>query len=210
MGSIDFNLPIRKQLYVLPNTKLLTNEEKDIILNFVWIQYTIFFRKESINRSAVSSGFSNKVPTKGDVEDMINSRRQNLTFEIAIRHLLKEAEKLQNKQLIKRVEELKKQLENTALNSTIIITRTHYTKLDEKEYQIGNIMAFIESSLILDLMPISDVSKRINVSDDTIRQACRAGRIMARKFTNTWFVSLEECKEYWNDTIMEEETSDEE
>lgn len=199
MASIDFNLPIREQLYVLPDTELVTNEEKDFILNFVWIEYAVFFRKESINKTIVGSKLANRVATKRDVENVIKGGKQkNLTFTIALDNLLKESERLDNKHIIKRVEELMSQLKNTLADCTIL-TGTHYTGLSEKEMQISTVMAFIESSIMLDLIPVTDVSKKINISDDTIRQACRSGRIMARKFTNTWLVYLEECKEYWKD-----------
>ncbi len=67
MGSIDFSLPIREQLYVLPNIDLITKEEKDVILEFVWVQYATFFRKESVNRTLVGSKYSNRTATKRDV-----------------------------------------------------------------------------------------------------------------------------------------------
>lgn len=211
MGSIDFNLPIREQLYVLPNTDLITKEEKDIILEFVWIQYTTFFRKESINRTLVGSKYSNRTATKRDVENIIKGgRKKGVTFQIAIEVLLTETNKLQSKQLIKRVEKLKETLqEQDTLLDCNIMTGTHYTGFSDREKQIATIMAFIESSIMLDMMPVSEAAEIIGVNDVTIRQACQDARVIARKFNNGWSVCLSECKEYWEKKNKRGETNEE-
>lgn len=197
MGSIDFSLPIREQLYVLPNTDLITKEEKDAILEFVWVQYATFFRKESVNRTLVGSKYSNRTVTKRDVENIIKGGKQKINFQMAIDNLLAEANKLQSKQLIKRIEKLKNTLKNTLFDCNIM-TGTHYIGFSNKEIQVATIMAFIESSIMLDMKPVSEVAEIIEVNDITIRQACQEARVIARKFNNGWSVCLSECKEYWS------------
>ncbi len=116
---------------------------------------------------------------------------------MAIDNLLAEANKLQSKQLIKRIEKLKNTLKNTLLDCNIM-TGTHYIEFSNKEIQVATIMAFIESSIMLDMKPVSEVAEIIEVNDITIRQACQEARVIARKFNNGWSVCLSKCKEYWS------------
>lgn len=191
MASIDFDLPLREQIYELPNTILVTKEEKGILYDFVLSQYTVFFRKQGLDTKGYYKA------TKKDIENIIGGNKRNLTFEIAINKLLNESKRLQSSQLEKRIEKLKERILETQLSNDRIMTSTQYDKLSDKEYQIGIVMTYIESSLTLDIMPVGDVSKKIGISQDTIRQACRSGRILARRTYKTWLVSLSECKEYW-------------
>ena len=77
------------------------------------------------------------------------------------------------------------------------MTSTQYKALSEKEKEIATLMAYVESNLMLDLMPVSEASKILNINDTTVRQACQDGRVIARKFNNGWSVCLSECREYW-------------
>lgn len=198
MGSIDFNLPIREQLYLLPDTELVTIDEKDLILEFVWIQYAVFFRKESINRTLVGSKYNNAIASKKDVENIIKGGKQRgITFEIALNNLKREVNGLQSKQLIKRVDILIEKFNGQEILSNIIMTSTQYKALSEKEKEIATLMAYVESNLMLDLMPVSEAAKILNINDTTVRQACQDGRVIARKFNNGWSVCLSECREYW-------------
>lgn len=198
MASIDFNLPIREQLYLLPDTELVTIDEKDLILEFVWIQYAVFFRKESINRTLVGSKYNNAIASKKDVENIIKGGKQRgITFEIALNNLKREVNGLQSKQLIKRVDILIEKFNGQEILSNIIMTSTQYKALSEKEKEIATLMAYVESNLMLDLMPVSEASKILNINDTTVRQACQDGRVIARKFNNGWSVCLSECREYW-------------
>lgn len=198
MGSIDFNLPIREQLYLLPDTELITIDEKDLILEFVWTQYAAFFRKESINRTLVGSKYNNAIASKKDVENIIKGGKQRgVTFEIALNNLKREVNGLQSKQLIKRIDNLIEKFNGQEILSKIIMTSTQYKALSEKEKEIATLMAYVESNLMLDLMPVSEASKILNINDTTVRQACQDGRVIARKFNNGWSVCLSECREYW-------------
>ena len=200
MASIDFNLPIWEQLYLLPDTELVTIDEKDLILEFVWIQYAVFFRKESINRTLVGSKYNNAIASKKDVENIIKGGKQRgITFEIALNNLKREVNGLQSKQLIKRVDILIEKFNGQEILSNIIMTSTQYKALSEKEKEIATLMAYVESNLMLDLMPVSEAAKILNINDTTIRQACQDGRVIARKFNNGWSVCLAECREYWAD-----------
>lgn len=200
MGSINFNLPIREQLYLLPDTELVTIDEKDLILEFVWTQYAVFFRKESINRTLVGSKYNNAIASKKDVENIIKGGKQRgVTFEIALNNLKREVNGLQSKQLIKRVDNLMEKFNGQEILSKTIMTSTQYKALSEKEKEIATLMAYVESNLMLDLMPVSEASKILNINDTTVRQACQDGRVIARKFNNGWSVCLSECREYWAD-----------
>lgn len=198
MGSIDFNLPIREQLYLLLDTELITIDEKDLILEFVWTQYAVFFRKESINRTLVGSKYNNAIASKKDVENIIKGGKQRgVTFEIALNNLKREVNGLQSKQLIKRIDNLIEKFNGQEILSKIIMTSTQYKALSEKEKEIATLMAYVESNLMLDLMPVSEAAKILNINDTTVRQACQDGRVIARKFNNGWSVCLSECREYW-------------
>lgn len=105
MPSINFNLSIKEQLYTLPDTKLVTKEEKDIILEFKWIQYAVFFRKEALKKFIANSRYG---VSHGDIENIIkHNKDKNLTYRIATDNLLKEADRLESKQLLKRIEILR-------------------------------------------------------------------------------------------------------
>lgn len=196
MPSINFNLSIKEQLYTLPDTKLVTKEEKDIILEFKWVQYAVFFRKEALKKFIANSRYG---VSHGDIENIIkHNKDKNLTYRIAIDNLLKEADRLESKQLLKRIEILQEQLDKKLADCRIITRTDNYHKnFSEYESQVSIVDTFLDVSIALDMMPVSEVAKKIEINPDTIRQACQDGRIIARKFHGGWSVCLEECKKYW-------------
>lgn len=208
MPSVDFNLSLKEQIYALPNTELVTKEEKDIILEFKWVQYAVFFRKESLKKFTPNSRYG---ASHGDIEDIIkHTKLKDLTYQIAVNNLLEEAKDLQSKQLIKRIETLKERIKNkNKLADCKIMTRTdnYLKKFLEYELVVSKVDTYIDTSIPLDMLPVSEVAKKIEINPDTIRQACQDGRIIARKFKSGWSVCVEECKEYWkkNEELNEEQ-----
>lgn len=198
----DFNLSLREQLYVLPGTELVAKDEKDILLEFKRIQYSIFFKKESMISNFRKNGTLQ--PSKNNYVDSIlkNGKVRNVTFEMAATNLLDQITKLQiknpSKKLEKRTENLKNMIRSSSFSDCTVMTRTDYNGFNEKEKQLNTICVYIDMSLPLDMRPLSEVAEIIDVNADTIRQACQDGRIIARKFKNGWSVSLDECREYWD------------
>lgn len=176
----------KKEIYELKTIKILTEEEKDIILEFTRCSFALFF------------SMGNKQPTTiKKMESLIFRHKKNLTMEQAVKDMLKNA--TLNPNLYKRIDKLLNTMQESSIKDNRYLTaQDNWDKAGKKECEIQLLIAYIQVSYSSLLKPIKDVAEHIGIAPDTIRQACRKNMIVAKRYKTTWLVDSSECEEYFS------------
>lgn len=136
-----------------------------------------------------------KIKSIAQYWNILTDKAENCTVGMAVNNLRDKINTNSRMEYLRtEIENLQQEINNSNIKDLRFYNIENPT---EQELRLEN-LALKQMLYMIDMIPISEAVKIIKQSQTAIKQACQQERLLnIEKRSKTWFVHLDECKEYW-------------